>query len=271
MSNLLHLNSPTQTLTMSSREIAELTGKDHRNVMRDIRAMLVELHGSEDCLLKFEQTEERPSPLGNGAIKSVVFKLPKRECLILVSGYSITFRARIIDRWQELEANSVTQKRDTVTKASPTVEALEVAEVLARFLNVEGSGRLGMARTALKLTGAEHLEPLIPAYAIDAPKDSTTGSSAPTAALRTLLAKHNIHVSVQKANSLLIEAGLLEEKERPSTSVEGATRTFKCITEKGLKYGKNVTSDKNPRETQPHWYEEKFVALGVAAGFIPVF
>ena len=34
-----------ENLTMTSLEIAELTGKRHDNVMRDIRSMLVELHG----------------------------------------------------------------------------------------------------------------------------------------------------------------------------------------------------------------------------------
>jgi Rha family phage regulatory protein len=85
-------------LTMSSREIAELTGKEHRNVMRDIRAMLVELHG-EANLLKFEQIEKdarnRDQP---------VFLLPKRETLVLISGYSIPLRAKVIDRLAELEA-----------------------------------------------------------------------------------------------------------------------------------------------------------------------
>lgn len=93
------------TATMSSREIADLTGKEHRNVMRDIRQMLVELHGV-DRVLNFEQTVERPNPSGGTAIKSVVFSLPKRETLILVSGYSVELRARIIDRWQELEAQA---------------------------------------------------------------------------------------------------------------------------------------------------------------------
>ena len=87
---------------MSSREIAELTGKRHDNVMRDTRAMLVELYG-EGRLLKFEGTVERPNPSGGAPITSPVYHLPKRETLILVSGYSIPLRAKIIDRWQELE------------------------------------------------------------------------------------------------------------------------------------------------------------------------
>lgn len=89
-------------LTMSSREIADLTGKEHRNVMRDIRALLEELHGA-DRVLSFEQTVTRPNPSGGTPIPSTVFQLPKRECLILTAGYSTALRARIIDRWMELE------------------------------------------------------------------------------------------------------------------------------------------------------------------------
>lgn len=85
-------------LTMSSREIAELTGKRHDNVLRDIRGMLIELYG-EDGLLRFEDSRIEPK---NGQ-SHPIFNLPKRETLILVSGYSVDLRAKIVDRWQALE------------------------------------------------------------------------------------------------------------------------------------------------------------------------
>jgi phage regulator Rha-like protein len=84
-----------ETLTMTSREIAELTGKRHDNVMADIRQMLSDL--------------ELHAPDFSGAYKTErgneyeFFTLPKRETYILITGYSVTMRAKIIDRWQELE------------------------------------------------------------------------------------------------------------------------------------------------------------------------
>lgn len=78
-------------LTMSSREIAELTGKRHDNVLRDIRGMLIELYG-EDGLLRFEDSRIEPQ---NGQ-SYPIFNLPKRETLILVSGYSVDLRAKIV-------------------------------------------------------------------------------------------------------------------------------------------------------------------------------
>lgn len=86
------------SLTMSSREIAELTEKRHDHVMSDIRKMLTELNVNAPDFSGTYKTAQ-----GN---EYQCFHLPKRETLILVSGYSIELRARIIDRWQELEMQS---------------------------------------------------------------------------------------------------------------------------------------------------------------------
>ncbi|MNE95408.1 hypothetical protein D3C80_1934900 [compost metagenome] len=44
------------------------------------------------------------------------------------------------------------------------------------------------------------------------------------------------------------------------------TVTFWAITDKGLRYGKNLTSPQCPRETQPHWYVDRFPELVELAG-----
>lgn len=107
------LINATEVKTMSSREIAELTGKEHDNVRRDILKMAQELS------LNFEE-KVLPS---NGGRPSKVFLLDKENTLILVSGYSIKMRAAIIRRWQELEAQVVKTQLPDFTNPAEAARA----------------------------------------------------------------------------------------------------------------------------------------------------
>lgn len=81
--------------TMSSVEIAKLTEKRHSDVLHDIRRILAEAGIGERGLASSylsEQNKELPC-----------FNLPRRECDLVMSGYSVKYRLAIIDRWQELE------------------------------------------------------------------------------------------------------------------------------------------------------------------------
>ena len=91
--NLLKLNRET---TMSSREIAELTGKDHDNVLRDIRKM------REDAIgLKSEANETTYKDSIGRTLPA--FDLTYHATMVLVTGYSVKLRAAVLKRWQELE------------------------------------------------------------------------------------------------------------------------------------------------------------------------
>ena len=81
---------------ISSMEIASLTGKRHGHVMRDIESTLAEAGISQPkfgSAYSDAQGKERPCYL-----------LPRRECDLVMSGYSVPYRLLIIDRWRELEA-----------------------------------------------------------------------------------------------------------------------------------------------------------------------
>lgn len=101
MSQVTHITGNTDTpLTMSSTEIAEATGKNHADVMRDIRNMLDAMGSTSEQFCSYIQV---PMPRG-GFRKTEVYALPRRETDILLTGYSVPLRAKVIDRWRELEA-----------------------------------------------------------------------------------------------------------------------------------------------------------------------
>ena len=86
--------------TMSSREIADLTGSTHDNVMKTIRGYVAKgVVSANDTPYVHSQ---------NGQVYRE-FLLSQRDTLVVVSGYSVELRARIIDRWQELESKVVGQ------------------------------------------------------------------------------------------------------------------------------------------------------------------
>lgn len=233
-------------LTMSSREIAELTGKEHKNVKRDIITMLNNL---EIDAISFEHTY-----LDSQNRQQTEFNLNKELTLTLVAGYNVKLRLAIIKRWQELE-----QKEQFQSKLNTTAEQdIRILSAVSDMLRLSESGRIGMVRKYIE-NETPKLKHYLPAYAIDAPIGTTTGSSSEvTKSATELLSQFNAGVNARKFNELLSAKGLLETKTRQSTS---GTKAFKCITEKGLKYGKNLTSDKNQKETQPHWYVNKFPEL----------
>lgn len=114
-------------LMMTSREIAELTGKRHDHVLRDIRTMLITLYGTKEVdegipdKDMFEVFCDRMGwgiaapKLGNEQIQGVTVVRDQRgfvseidldytHSMTVVSGYNVKLRKIIIDRWQQLEA-----------------------------------------------------------------------------------------------------------------------------------------------------------------------
>lgn len=144
----------TAAQTMSSREIAELTGKRHDHVMTDIRKMLSDL-GLHAPDFSGTYTTER----GNAYD---CFNLPKRETLILVSGYSVELRARIIDRWEELErqqaARAITLPNFTDPAAAAIAWAAEYqakqAAMLERDEAIRTKAQIGSRREATAMATA---------------------------------------------------------------------------------------------------------------------
>lgn len=89
-----------QLSEMSSIEIAEVTGKKHAHIMRDIKNLLKQgVAESNFGLGSYTDANGQERPMYN---------LTKKGSLILASGYNAVLREKIIDRWESLETGKAT-------------------------------------------------------------------------------------------------------------------------------------------------------------------
>ena len=184
------------------------------------------------------------------------YRFPKREACLMAMSYSYDIQAKVFDRMTALE-----EQLRIAPKARPVAaieQDLRVVGILADLLRVAPSGRIAMAQVVLAQS-APHLLPALPGYAVDAPPSAiVSGSSLPTASATDLLKRHGLTISAMKFNERLSAYGMLEQQARTS---RGNTKHYWSVTEKGSEFGKNITSNQNARETQPHWYVERFPDL----------
>ena len=91
---------------MTSLEIAELTGKNHFDVLRAIRNMEPAWEKVTEC--KFAVSEYKDST----GRKLPCYSLNKTECLYIATKFNDEARARLVLRWEELESEELRVKSE---------------------------------------------------------------------------------------------------------------------------------------------------------------
>ena len=134
--------------TMTSLEIAELTGKQHKTIMQAIRNM--EPAWEKVQGLKF-QLSSRTYDLPNGGTKEVpCYVLTKTECLYIATKFNDEARAKLVLRWQQLELAEQERRQQLCLPSPKKILALadEIIGEGLRLLNEAAEDTLTATQVA---------------------------------------------------------------------------------------------------------------------------
>lgn len=228
---------------MSSLEIAEVTGKEHKNVMRDIQNLLSQ--GVDK--LNFERISYKDSM---NRVRDA-YQLTYKGVLILASGYNPVLREKIINRWEELETGKAEPKYAQQSPSQPKLsDKIQAAKFLAKFLNLNDASKLQIAKTIADPLGLPTPDYVMDEKTVHAAKD--------------LLATHKVKMSSAEFNKILVSKGIVERMTRPGKC--GKTHSWVVIPEKYEKFGQNARNPHAQNQTQALWYDNKFSELLALAG-----
>ncbi|MFK0573968.1 Rha family transcriptional regulator [Endozoicomonas sp.] len=145
--------------TISSRQIAEATDKQHYHVKRDIEVMLK--------TLKIDASKFLGIYLDTMNREQTEYNLPSFEFTVLITGYDVERRAAVLKRWHELETGQAIpisqqfNEPELPTNHSEQIRiAIESVE-LAKIYGLEGNQALLSAdRATNRIIGFSPLEAL---------------------------------------------------------------------------------------------------------------
>jgi len=121
--SIIQYGESSEPQRMTSLEIAELTGKNHFDVLRAIRKM--EPAWEKVCKCKFALTSRIIEQPNGGTREVPCFSLTKTECLYIATKFNDEARARLVLRWEELEvAHRAQQTTDLPALPAPAVLAM---------------------------------------------------------------------------------------------------------------------------------------------------
>lgn len=130
--------------TMSSQEIAELCESRHGEVVETIKRLYV-----QGILRDRRIIPREVKPEGRGR-PAQVYDLTYRDCMVVISGYRPEVRARIIDRWMELEQDK--QQHTQLQLPQTFAQALRLAAEQAELIEQQA---IKLAEAAPKLEFVE--------------------------------------------------------------------------------------------------------------------
>jgi len=234
--------------TMTSMQIAEATGKQHKDVLRAIRNMEP---AWEKTLGRKFALQFRINKLATGGENKIpYYTLTKTECLYVATKFNDEARARLVLRWEELENGTaepmVKAQAPIQTPAQITLgDRLAWVKEVKNLLNLNDTSTLGLLQKV-----GEPLGLPLPDYV---PSRGNLRSAS------FLLKENGSPMSIQQFNKLMIQHGLMVELSRPSGF--GGVRQFKSIVGDGLNYGENQVCPQFPNGTQPLYYAHRFREL----------
>lgn len=103
----------TNPKVMLSTEIAALTGKNHQHVMRDIRVIVEQLQKDSPNL---DSGFKSSTYLAGNGKQEKCYELDYEATMIVLTGYDVVARAKVIKHWQDLEQKVINKQIEPVTK-----------------------------------------------------------------------------------------------------------------------------------------------------------
>ena len=228
---------------ISSREVAEMMEVEHSNLLKKIDGINEDFVKVKINFYKYWNESEYINPANNKPCRE--FKITKRGCEYLAHKTTGTkgnlFTDKYMDRFEQMK-DYITKEQYTVTPK----EELECLDVVSGILNFNDNSKLLGVKSIYDKYGME--TSYLPVYT-----PSKGILKSPTA----LLKQFNVDMTTVKFNNKLVELGILKECTRQST--KNKVKKFKSLVD--TTWGENQINPKNPKETQPLYYEDKFMDL----------